>query len=316
MKDWLKIFGARTTAPTEEDFHAEPVGGNSDDLAARLIAAHDGHRLIETDYPYTPRERPFPDSAGGRRMVAMLKQAEESASRWLAEAALYSDQFRKIPRHADAAGTTPSWINGMFPGLDGMILYTLVRTLRPRVYLEIGSGNSTKFVRRAIDDGALATRIVSIDPNPRAEIDLLCDEVIRLPFEEVPERRYAGLVSPGDIIFIDNSHRSFTNSDVTVFFTELLPSIPAGVYYGIHDIFLPFDYPEEWKHRFYNEQYLLTSYLLGGGDGDEIVFPGFHVWSTRHFSTAVDGLFDHPEFRGADRHAGAFWMRRQPGRKP
>ncbi len=35
--------------------------------------------------------------------------------------------------------------------------------------------------------------------------------------------------------------------------------------YGIHDIFLPNDYPTEWNNRFYSEQYLLMMYLLGGG---------------------------------------------------
>ena len=37
----------------------------------------------------------------------------------------------------------------------------------------------------------------------------------------------------------------------------------------MHDILLPFDYPAEWADRFFNEQYLLASYLLGGAAGDE-----------------------------------------------
>ena len=41
----------------------------------------------------------------------------------------------------------------------------------------------------------------------------------------------------------------------------------------MHDIILPCDYPEHWRDRFYNEQYLLLAYLLGGADGDEIVLP-------------------------------------------
>jgi hypothetical protein len=46
----------------------------------------------------------------------------------------------------------------------------------------------------------------------------------------------------------------------------------------MHDIFLPWDYPEKWRQRFYNEQYLLLTYLLGGADGDEIVLPV--LWAT------------------------------------
>lgn len=49
----------------------------------------------------------------------------------------------------------------------------------PATYLEVGSGNSTRFARRAITVHGLRTRIVSIDPEPRAVVDELCDEVVR-----------------------------------------------------------------------------------------------------------------------------------------
>jgi hypothetical protein len=34
----------------------------------------------------------------------------------------------------------------------------------------------------------------------------------------------------------------------------------------LHDIFLPWDYPEEWRSRYYSEQYLLACWLLANGD--------------------------------------------------
>ena len=52
-------------------------------------------------------------------------------------------------------------------------------------------------------------------------------------------------LSEGDIVFLDGSHRTFMNSDATVFFLEVLPALPAGVLVGVHDIFLPYDYPAE-----------------------------------------------------------------------
>jgi hypothetical protein len=313
MKEWIKSLVSRTAAPKAEDVSADfkrSINSHSGELIAKLISADEEHRLIETDYPYSPRPRPYSESSGGKRIIALLEQADETSRKWLAEAAQYIDHFRMIPPHADPTGTAPAWINDMLPGLDGMMLYTLVRSLRPRVYLEVGSGNSTKFVRRAIQDGALSTKIISIDPHPRAEVDVLCDEIIRKPFEDVHESTYLDLMSAGDMMFIDNSHRSFTNSDVTVFFTETISALPSGIYYGIHDICLPYDYPEEWNERFYNEQYLLASYLLGGGGGDEIIFPGIYVSNAPQFSRPIASLFDAPEFHGVARHAGAFWMRR------
>ena len=288
----------------------DQLNSHSGKLMTKLISAYKEHRLIETEYPYRTLPRSFSETASGKRIIALLEQADETSRKWLAEAVRYIDHLRMIPPHADPAGIAPGWINEMLPGLDGMILYTLVRTLHPRVYLEVGSGNSTKFVRRAIQDGALSTKIISIDTHPRAEVDVLCDEIIRTPFEDVREQTYIELMSAGDIVFIDNSHRSFTNSDVTVFFTETISALPSGVYYGIHDIWLPNDYPEGWNDRFYNEQYLLTSYLLGGAGGDEIIFPGVYVSNSSQFFASIASLFDAPEFRGVARHAGAFWMRR------
>lgn len=147
---------------------------------------------------------------------------------WLDAAAGFSEDLKRIPVKGEAGDPNPAWINGMLPGLDSLLLYTAIRLHKPKTYLEIGSGNSTKFVRRAIEDGGVSTRIVSIDPHPRAEIDALCDIVVRSPIEDLSQSKVAGYLI-GHILFIDNSHRSFPNSDVTVVFTELLPELSPGV---------------------------------------------------------------------------------------
>jgi hypothetical protein len=66
-----------------------------------------------------------------------------------------------------------------------MQLYAIVATNKPRTLIEVGSGNSTRFARRAIRDHSLNSQIISIDPQPRVEVTALCDEVIRLPLEQV-----------------------------------------------------------------------------------------------------------------------------------
>ena len=97
------------------------------------------------------------------------------------------------------------------------------------------------FARHAIRTGNLKTTIMSIDPKPRAEIDSLCDRVMRLPLELCDLNLFREL-EPGDILFFDGSHRIFANSDVTVFFIEVLPRLKPGVLVHVHDIFLPADY--------------------------------------------------------------------------
>ena len=275
-----------------------------------LVLAQAEGRLIVTEYPYRPRPRRFGATASGRRLTDRLSAADPSVAEWLDAAAGFSEDLKRIPVKGEAGDPNPAWINGMLPGLDSLLLYTAIRLHKPKTYLEIGSGNSTKFVRRAIEDGGLSTRIVSIDPHPRAEIDALCDIVVRSPIEDLSQSKVAGYLTAGDILFIDNSHRSFPNSDVTVVFTELLPELSPGVFYGIHDIWLPYDYPSYWMDRFYNEQYLLAAYLLGGAGGDEIIFPAYHVFRREAFKAAIRNIFDGPSFRGVARHGATFWMRR------
>ena len=95
----------------------------------------------------------------------------------------FRDNFRRIAVKAPDDGSVPFWDNGWFPPLDAICLYGLVASpTNPRLYLEVGSGNSTKFVRRAIEDHKLRTKIISIDPQPRAVVDQLCDEVVRHSF--------------------------------------------------------------------------------------------------------------------------------------
>ena len=164
----------------------------------------------------------------------------------------------------------PFWDNGWFPPLDALAIMGLIKKFKPKIYCEIGSGNSTKFARKAIDFFNLKTEIISIDPYPRAEIDNLADVIIRKGLEEV-EINFFNSLEPNDLFFFDGSHRCFQNSDVNVFFLEILPQLNNKIIIGIHDIFLPRDYPPAWIDRYYNEQYMLSMLLLYGNV--EIVFP-------------------------------------------
>ena len=127
--------------------------------------------------------------------------------------------------------------------IDLLTLYTFVRKYRPATYIEIGSGVTTCFTHLARQHGQLATRIVSIDPEPRLQIDAICDDVIRSGLESCDISIFETL-APNDIVFVDGSHRSFMNSDVTVFFIDVLPLLRPGVLVHLHDISLPWDYHE------------------------------------------------------------------------
>ncbi len=190
--------------------------------------------------------------------------------------ALFGDDLLKIA-HETKDAQEPRWKQSWFPPLDGISAYTMVAGKKPRRLIEIGSGNSTKFFARAKRDHALSTEIVSIDPNPREEIDVLCSTVYRSGLEDVDLTVFDQL-ERGDVVFFDGSHRSFQNSDVTVFFIDVLPRLSDGVFVGIHDIFWPDDYPPTWLERYYNEQFLLGAYMLAFGDNFPLVFSSSYAW--------------------------------------
>ena len=240
------------------------------------------------------------------------RQAYEQADDYkalLAGFAAHRAWLEKIPVRAGRDDPAPCWMNGSFPPLDAVSLYGLLALHNPSIYVEVGSGNSTKFARRAIQDHGLRTRIVSIDPQPRREVDAICDEVIRRPCEDLDTGFFAGL--PGDtLLFVDNSHRSFQNSDVTVFFMEILPVLQSGTIWGLHDIFFPLDYPQAWSGRFFNEQYLLMSYLMGGGGPDRILLPNALITSSPSLRPSALAILEGPSFDGIEKHGGCFWMQR------
>ncbi|MBI2682477.1 MAG: class I SAM-dependent methyltransferase [Acidobacteriales bacterium] len=214
----------------------------------------------------------------------------------------------KIPRTTPKGSTDPCWINKWLDGLDTLALYGFVAQNKPGTYLEVGSGYSTKVVRRAIRDHGLATRLVSIDPHPRAEIDAICDEVVRQPLE-APDLGVVDRLNAGDILFVDNSHRSFMNSDVTVFFLEILPRLRPGVLVHIHDIYLPYDYMPERAEWYYSEQYLLAASLLAGHANYEIVLPNHFLEHEPELIKAVDPLWAEPHMTGVTRMGASFWLR-------
>ena len=238
----------------------------------------------------------------------MLSESEERYRDHLRSFLPFLDTMSRIPART-THDAEPYWANDWFPAFDAISLYSFLAIRRPRRFIEIGSGNSTKFARRAIRDHSLQTSIVSIDPFPRSEIDLICDEVVRLPLEQMPAQFFKGIGSD-DILFFDGSHRTFQNSDATIFFTEVIPSLVNGTMVGVHDIFLPNDYPPAWLKRYYSEQYLLASWLLGG-TRLRIELPVFYCTQTPYLHGLLDGFWKLPALNGAHHTGGIFWFTTQ-----
>ncbi len=163
-------------------------------------------------------------------------------------------------------GVSPYWENDYFQEGDARLAYAVIARYRPKLIIEIGCGNSTKFMRRAINDYDTGSRLVCIDPAPREEIDSVAHEIHRVSCTQVDVQIFSQL-SDGDVLFVDGSHLVMNGSDCVHLFLNILPSLKTGVWVHFHDIFLPYDYAYDLHVRCrFNEQYLLAMLFLYSKD--------------------------------------------------
>jgi hypothetical protein len=271
---------------------------------------------IELDYEFSPSPRYGHGKAAHAALYQIIDGKRANFEQYLTRFASFQEDFRDIPLgESPEAPEKPYWGNGYFPGVDAISLHCMLCIQRPRTFCEIGSGHSTRFARYAIELHKLPTQIISIDPHPRAEIDAICDIAVRQPVEDLPPEYFDSLES-GDVLFIDSSHRSFTNSDVTALYLDILPRLQAGVLIHIHDIFLPYDYPQEWSDRFYNEQYLLACVLLTQNPSYEIQLANTFITHDPQLNCLVSQVFNHPAMAEAAQYdwvskiGWSLWMRK------
>lgn len=262
------------------------------------------------EYPVDMRPRYGHGHGPHPELYALINQQRDAYAEVLHEVLKHADFLASLPLTADPnAPERPHWINGFFPGLDIAVLFSLLGMRKPARYVEVGSGNSTKVAALAKRHFGLEMEIVSVDPMPRSEIDALANRIIRRPFEEVDLTLFTDL-EPGDVLFIDNSHRMLPNSDVTVFFMEVLPRLKPGVLVHIHDIYLPYDYPQFMCDRFYSEQYPLAMWLLAAPERAKVIMPNYFVSQDATLDAVLNPLWSRSELTGVERHGGSFWFER------
>jgi hypothetical protein len=83
-----------------------------------------------------------------------------------------------------------------------------------------------------------------------------------MPVQDVGLERFRALQA-NDLLFIDSSHVGKVGSDVVHLLTRVLPLLQPGVLIHIHDLFWPFEYPEDWlmAGRAWNEAYVVQAFL-------------------------------------------------------
>ncbi|WP_445148478.1 class I SAM-dependent methyltransferase [Baekduia sp. Peel2402] len=203
--------------------------------------------------------------------------------------------------------------NDNYGPVDAELLYAMVRASKPARVVELGSGYTTllinQAVRRNVADGTV-TDHVAYDPYPRDFIfgdtppegsrfaPIMATDVPMSAFEELES---------GDVLFVDTTHTVKLGSDVNHIILDVLPRLAPGVIVHFHDIFLPFEYPENWFTQFrylWAEQYLLQAFLAYNS-AFEVVLPTSLL--AAEFPERVGQVV--PTFAPGCR-PGAFWLRR------
>jgi hypothetical protein len=263
---------------------------------------------VHLDYRVNPSPRYGFGKPPHPELFEIISAGREQYGALLQKSLGYIDKITMIlPEERQSDPVAPAWNNGFLPGLDMIMLYTMMAEYKPARYIEIGSGNSTKIAYKAKKEQSPGTHIISIDPFPRAEIDRLAGEIHRVPFENL-QTDITSLLHEGDILFVDNSHRILPNSDAMVFFMEVLPRLNPGVIVQIHDVYLPYDYPREMCDRFYSEQYGLAMYLLANPGRFRTLLPNFFIYSDPDLSKIVSPFWNHPNLANVEQHGGSFWL--------
>lgn len=156
--------------------------------------------------------------------------------------------------------------------IEAEALHCVVRSIKPKRIIEVGSGVSTYCMLQAIARNETRCTITCIEPYPSRWLKSADVTLVEKPVQAAPLELFESL-GEGDLLFIDSSHTVKTGSDTNFLILEVLPRLNPGVVIHLHDIFLPYDYPRDALRTFFQwqETALLHAFLIGNSNV-EILF--------------------------------------------
>jgi len=220
----------------------------------------------------------------------------------------YGRALRQIAETPPGSINEPRFAEGELQHWDGAALYYLVRYAQPGKIVEIGSGSSTRWMRRAIRDGNLDTKIVVVDAKVKDSwTPAVADTIIEAHFEDVWNDPRIKL-EPNDMLFYSGSHHVVPGSDLVMLVNEYIARAPSNIWIQFHDAFLPDDGPPSVRQANVMESYIVYTMLAYGNF--EIVLP---VWALRAGSgydiAKTAGQILH--IPGVEQAGHSTWVRKQ-----
>jgi uncharacterized UPF0146 family protein len=190
----------------------------------------------------------------------------------LSKLAQFAPEFAEVSQSLNVTGTYFR-NNSRFGTGDAEYWYCIIRHLKPKRIIEVGSGFSTMLAARALlsnrmADDQLACIHTCIEPYEMPWLESANVHVVRKRLQDIDMEIFKEL-NADDILFIDSSHVIRPQGDVVTAMLQILPILNPGVVVHIHDIFSPRDYPKKWivdEVRLWNEQYLVEAFLSHNPD--------------------------------------------------
>ena len=295
-----------------------PAGIITDAEFFELYQSKGWHVVPNHFYDPIPDTSLLPDSLwhSPSEMVGVDQNIEAQAEFLDSISESYLAEYHAI---TDQAPTSPVEYTraASFAGIDGAILYSMIRKQKPKKIIEIGSGGSTLLSLLALrrneeENPADKGEFVAIEPYPSGFVREALRGTGRLLVEDkvenVPTSEFETL-GENDILFIDSSHTVKIGGDVLYEILEVIPRLKKGVLIHVHDIFLPYHYPKAWvKERlvFWTEQYLLHAFIAFNRDYEILWSGGCMRRSLPEKLSLHFPYFDHDH-----PHEGSFWMKRR-----
>ncbi|MDP9200442.1 MAG: class I SAM-dependent methyltransferase [Gemmatimonadota bacterium] len=228
-------------------------------------------------------------------------------------------EFHRIEQQKILEDLVPKYLEEFLPqansGLsqvDAFILYSMIRLKKPKVFIEIGSGESTKVSLLSLTrnrTNGIDSSFVAIEPFPRDYLREIGEKGFRLiesNVQDVPLSTFAD----ADILFIDSSHVSKIGSDVNYEILNIIPRLKVGALVHWHDIMIPADYPRAWiesGRMFWNESYVVHAFMLYN--------KSFRIiWASRYMqlydAARLARMFPYFKPEDPDQQLSSFWIER------
>jgi hypothetical protein len=195
--------------------------------------------------------------------------------------------------------------------------HSVIRRLKPRRVVEVGSGFSSRVIAAALrmnekDWGERAEYTV-VDPLPAQGLERLAGvgRVLRQRVELLDVDVFRTL-GDSDVLFVDSGHTVRSGGDVNFLVLDVLPVLAPGVVVHFHDIPLPYEYAETYFtnprfRMFWTEAYLLQAFLCHNTAYEILLAMNFLM---QDHATAFRAAWPHydPAIHRFPSHS--FWIRR------